>query len=188
MTEVAAFITGSALLGLGLSADAFSVSVADGLAAPGMPRGRIVLTAGTFALFQSLMPMAGWLCAHTASVHLDGFAVFIPWIAAVLLLFIGGKMILDSVRGTAAPATSAGTLPLQGLATSVDALSAGFAAAGQPLSGALLSSAVIGAVTFTVCIAGLLLGRRVGGALSGRAQLVGGIILLLIAVNIVFTQ
>ena len=93
------FFANSILLGVGLAMDAFSVSVANGLNEPRMRLGRMSLIAGTFAFFQWLMPMVGWICVHTIVQYFRAFEKAIPWIALVLLLFIGGKMILEAVRG-----------------------------------------------------------------------------------------
>ncbi len=87
------FVIKSALLGVGLAMDAFSVSIANALQDPDMRRRRAFLIAGTFAFFQCLMPLAGWVIVHTAAEHFLMFRNAIPIIAFVLLLFIGGKMI-----------------------------------------------------------------------------------------------
>ena len=93
------FVIKSALLGVGLAMDAFSVSIANALQDPDMRRRRAFLIAGTFAFFQCLMPLAGWVIVHTAAEHFLMFRNAIPIIAFVLLLFIGGKMILETVLG-----------------------------------------------------------------------------------------
>ena len=94
------FFLNSALLGVGLAMDAFSVSMANGLHDPRMSREtpwcRI---AGTFRLFQAVMPMIGWVCVHTIVELFSSFETFIPWIALALLGYIGGKMLLDGIRG-----------------------------------------------------------------------------------------
>ena len=84
------FFLNSALLGVGLAMDAFSVSMANGLHDPGMPKSTMAKIAGTFALFQAVMPMTGWVCVHTIVELFASFEVFIPWIALVLLGYIGG--------------------------------------------------------------------------------------------------
>lgn len=91
------FFVNSVLLGVGLAMDAFSVSVADGLNEPGMKRNKMCGIAGVFAFFQALMPMIGWICVHTVLQYFKAFEKFIPWIALILLLFIGGKMLLEGV-------------------------------------------------------------------------------------------
>ena len=92
------FIINSILLGAGLAMDAFSVSCANALREPKMRLPRMSLIAGVFGFFQFLMPMAGWLCVHTIEEHFAAVQGYIPWIALVLLVWIGGNMILEAVR------------------------------------------------------------------------------------------
>jgi len=182
------FIFNSLLLGVGLAMDAFSVSLANGLAEPGMKSGKQCCIAGTFALFQGVMPMTGWIFVHTAVTYFKAFEPFIPWIALALLLFIGGKMILDGIRKKADDESPAGlgfgALMLQGVATSIDALSVGFTIADYEFPSALVSALIIAAVTFIICIGGLLAGRKFGIKLADKAQIFGGIILILIGAEI----
>ena len=182
------FILNSMLLGVGLAMDAFSVSLANGLGEPDMSRGKQCGIAGTFALFQGLMPMTGWVFVHTAVAHFKAFEPFIPWISLVLLLFIGGKMILDGILKKTEDGKTAGltfgALMLQGIATSIDALSVGFTIAEYEFPGALLSSLIIAAVTFMICMGGLVIGRKFGTKLSDKAQIFGGIILIIIGAEI----
>lgn len=187
MTFDALFFLNSVLFGVGLAMDAFSVSVANAMAEPGMKNGRICLIAGTFAVFQIAMPLFGWLCVHTIVEKFTVFERFIPWIALVLLCWIGGSMLRDGIRGEGSEegaALSFGALALQGVATSIDALSVGFTIADYPLPAALAEAAIIGTVTFAICFAGLLLGRRLGERLSRRAPVVGGLILIGIGLEI----
>ena len=92
------FVVNSLALGAGLAMDAFSVSLANGLNEPGMRRRKICIIAGTFAFFQALMPMIGWVCVHTIVQYFRSFEKWIPWIALILLLFIGGKMLIEGIR------------------------------------------------------------------------------------------
>lgn len=186
----------SAGLGVGLAMDAFSVSLADGLAEPGMKRGRICLIAGVYAGFQFLMPEIGWFCVSTLAAHIEVLNRFIPWIAFVLLAFIGTKMIIEAVRSIRSKetaeeeklkATGAAGLLIQGIATSIDALSVGFTTADYSVWEGLLSSAIIGAVTFAICAAGLVIGKKAGTALAGKAGIVGGAILIAIGIKIIVT-
>ncbi|MBQ5969132.1 MAG: manganese efflux pump [Clostridia bacterium] len=181
-------ILNSLLLGVGLAMDAFSVSVANGLNAPDMPRSRRVLIAGCFAFFQAFMPLLGWVCVHTLVQTFSRLTQFVPWAAFVLLLFIGGKMIWES-RSAADPAKepAALTIPallVQGVATSLDALSVGFTIADYTLPSAVLCAVLIAAVTFLICIVGLFLGRRIGTKLAGKANILGGVILIAIGAEI----
>ena len=184
------FFVNSALFGVGLAMDAFSVSLANGLREPAMPCGRMSLIAGTFAFFQILMPLLGWFCVHTVERMFSSFQRFVPWIALLLLLYIGGKMILESRREgkeaetETAAALGGGGLLLQGIATSIDALSVGFTISDLPPAGALVEALIIGAVTFAICMAGLRLGKRFGTKLAGRAGILGGVILIAIGLEI----
>lgn len=184
------------LLGFGLAMDAFSVSLANGLADRDMKKGRMLAVAGTFALFQFAMPLIGWLFVRYAEQKLEWFGRFVPWIALFLLLYIGGKMLKEGIeenrssgkKETAAEEESeklgAGELVMQGVATSIDALSVGFTIAGYSLLQALSSSLIIGVVTLGVCIAGLRIGRRLGTMLAGKASILGGVILIGIGLEI----
>ena len=179
------------LLGIGLAMDAFSVSLANGLNEPTMKRRKTFLIAGTFAFFQAFMPMIGWVCVHTIVTIFTAFESFIPWIALALLLFIGGKMILETILKKDGDEEKAGVgfgaLIVQGIATSIDALSVGFTIADYDLPAALAVALIIAAVTFVICMAGLALGRKFGTKLAGKAQILGGIILIGIGIEIFVT-
>ena len=181
------FFFNSILLGVGLAMDAFSVSLANGLNEPGMSRARACAIAGTFAGFQFLMPMLGWVCVHTLVEKFAAFQRFVPWIALVLLLWIGGSMLRDGLRGGDEAETSGvgvGALLLQGVATSIDALSVGFTIAAYDSAAAFICSLIIAGVTFGICMGGLRIGRTVGTRLSGKASILGGVILILIGLEI----
>ena len=186
------FFLNSALLGVGLAMDAFSVSLANGLHDPGMSRRRGAQIAGTFGVFQAVMPMAGWVCVHTIVELFSSFEKFIPWIALALLGYIGGKMLLEGIRSRAgadaeeeaAKGLTLGGLLMQGVATSIDALSVGFTIAEYDLSMAMVSSLIIAAVTFCICMGGLTLGKKAGTRLSGKAAILGGVILIAIGLEI----
>ena len=193
MTLGFAFFLNSVLFGVGLAMDAFSVSVANAIADPDMKHAQRLRIAGCFALFQILMPLLGWLCVRTIAESFTAFQKFIPWIALGLLLYIGGKMLLEGVRARAEEeaeekrALGHGTLLLQGVATSIDALSVGFTIEEYPFSAALIEALIIGAVTFAVCMAGLFLGRKIGERLQRLAPILGGVILIGIGVEIFLT-
>lgn len=182
------FFFNSALLGVGLAMDAFSVSLANGLAEPKMRRGRMCAVAGVYALFQFAMPMIGWLCVRTAARAFTAFQRFIPWIALALLVYIGGKMLYDGLHEDEAEGSSAGvgagTLFVQGVATSIDALSVGFTVSEYGPVMALTASVIIAAVTFGICLGGLSLGKRFGTKLAGKASILGGVILIGIGLEI----
>ena len=182
------FFLNSILLGAGLAMDAFSVSMANGLNEPGMRRGRMCTVAGIFGAFQALMPLIGWICIHTVVQYFTAFETFIPWIALILLVFIGGKMLLEGIRGQeteeAAAGIGIGPLMVQGVATSIDALSVGFTIAEYEWLMAVVSALIIGVVTFVICLAGLWIGKKFGTKLSNKAQIFGGVILILIGIEI----
>lgn len=184
------FFLESALFGVGLAMDAFSVSLANGLNEQHMKLRRQGLIAGTFCFFQFIMPLIGWLFVHTIVTLFSSFEKLIPWIALVLLLYIGGKMLIEGIRnkgGGEAAAVSFGALMLQGIATSIDALSVGFTIAEYSFLEAFVSSAVIAVVTFIISFAGLYLGRKLGTKLSGKASILGGVILIAIGIEIFVT-
>ena len=182
------FILNSILFGIGLAMDAFSVSLANGLHEPDMPVSRSLLIAGTFAVFQTLMPLLGWFCVHSIEEAFQAFQPFIPWIALALLVYIGVKMILEGIHHKKENASlKGGALFVQGIATSIDALSVGFTIAEYDLAFALIESLIIGIVTFGLCLAGVRLGGKIGTKLSGKASVFGGIILILIGLEIFIT-
>ena len=182
------FFFNSALLGVGLAMDAFSVPMANGLNEPEMKKGKMCMVAGVFAGFQFLMPVAGWICVHTIVQYFQAFRKFIPWIALILLAFIGGKMLLDGVRSRDSeeekPCLGIGSLLVQGIATSIDALSVGFTIADYGPLMAFVSALIIAAVTFVICMTGLKIGEKFGTKLSNKAQILGGIILIIIGIEI----
>ena len=175
------FFLNSVLLGVGLAMDAFSVSMANGLHDPKMTKSSMVKIAGTFGLFQAAMPMIGWVCVHTIVELFASFERFIPWIALALLGYIGGKMLADGIRGEEAEEAaqlSAGALFMQGVATSIDALSVGFTISEYGWLMALTAAIIIAVVTFFICMAGLRIGKKFGTQLSGKANILGGVILI----------
>ena len=118
------FILNSTLLGVGLAMDAFSVSMANGLNEPKMSKEKMCGIAGVFAGFQFSMPMIGWICVHTIVQYFKAFEKIIPWVALLLLEFIGGKMLLEGIRNKESDNENAGlalgVLLVQGITTSID--------------------------------------------------------------------
>ena len=111
----------------------------------------------------------------------------IPWIALILLGYIGGKMLIEGIKGEEAEEAaelSAGALLMQGIATSIDALSVGFTISEYGWLMALAASLIIAVVTFFICMAGLRIGKKFGTKLSGKASILGGIILIGIGLEI----
>ena len=187
MSSIITIVLNSILLGFGLAMDAFSVSLVNGLREPDMLKSRIFRIAGVFGGFQMLMPMIGWICVRTILDLFQNLQKYIPWIAFGLLLFIGGKMVLEGLlnRGKKeAEEIGTGGLLLQGVATSIDALSVGFTMTELDWIQALAESVLIGGVTFCICTAGILIGRKAGTKMSGKASVLGGIILIAIGIKI----
>ncbi len=185
------FFFNSILLGLGLAMDAFSVSLANGLNEHGMKKMRMCGIAGIFSLFQFAMPMIGWICVSTIALYFKAFEKLIPWIALALLGFIGGKMLYEGIKNKDSdeekPAVGFSALLVQGVATSIDALSVGFTIASYNVFEALLACLLIGVVTFFICFAGIAIGKRAGTALAGKAGIFGGAILIFIGIEIFIT-
>jgi len=189
-------VVNSILLGVGLAMDAFSVSIANGLAEPSMKKGRVCMIAGVYSLFQFAMPLTGWFFVHSVTETFKAFQPFIPWISLLLLCFIGGKMVWEGLskktpgdkeeekeKGGINKLTF-GVLMVQGIATSIDALSVGFTTAEYSFPAAFLSSVIIGVVTFVICLGGLVFGKKLGEKVSDKATVIGGIILIVIGLEI----
>jgi len=199
------FFINSILLGTGLAMDAFSVSIVNAISEPDMSRIRKCGISSLYAFFQFLMPLTGWFCVHTIASVFTSLQKFIPWIALILLLFIGIKMIVESFSNKnhecksckqkdemCKPGENAKSprrlsfkiLFAQGIATSIDALSTGFTIAEYGILMALAASLIIAAVTFAICLTGLKIGHFAGKKLSSSAQITGGIILICIGIEI----
>lgn len=186
-----AFFINSILLGVGLAMDAFSVSLANGMNDPKMKFSRMLGIAGVFAIFQAAMPMIGWICVHTIVQYFSALQKFIPYIAFILLGFIGGKMLYEGIKNkddAKEPAkVTFGVLIVQGIATSIDALSVGFTIADYGFFMALICVLIIAVVTLIICLAGLFLGKKFGTKFSNKAGILGGVILIGIGIEILIT-
>ena len=186
------FFFNSILLGAGLAMDAFSVSMADGIREPKMAAGKMFGISGIFGIFQGLMPLIGWICIHTVVQYFEAFQSWIPWIALGLLGYIGGKMLYEGIKSQSCPVVPAklgiAALLVQGLATSIDALSVGFTIANYELLMAVVAAAIIAFVTFAICFVGIFIGKKAGSCLSGKAGIVGGCILIFIGLEIFITS
>ena len=186
------FFINSILLGVGLAMDAFSVSIANALNESNMKKSRMCFIAGIYAFFQFAMPMIGWLCVHTVLEYFNKFQILIPWIALILLLYIGGKMLWEAFHENTEEEDGASekskltfaVLLIQGIATSIDALSVGFTIADYGLLMAFTASLIIAVVTFVICMTGLFIGKKAGSHLSSKATILGGIILIGIGIEI----
>lgn len=185
------FFINSILLGVGLAMDAFSVSLANGLNEPKMTKKKMCTVAGVFAVFQALMPMIGWICVHTILEHFKAFEKVIPWLALVLLLYIGVGMLREGLRNEEDEVTNTNlgitALLIQGVATSIDAMSVGCTMAEYGLSMALVCVAIIATITFVICMSGLVIGKKAGTKYSGKAAILGGAILIFIGLEIFIT-
>ena len=186
------FFFNSILLGIGLAMDAFSVSLANGLNEPCMKKRKMFGIAGMFSFFQALMPMIGWICVKTVVQHFQSFEKLIPWIALLLLGFIGGKMLYEGLTSNETCEEKEGVgffgLVVQGIATSIDALSVGFTIAEHDLISAIVAAIIIAVVTFFICMGGIFIGRKAGTRLAGKAGILGGIILIFIGLEIFITS
>ena len=185
------FFLNSILLGVGLAMDAFTVSLANGLNEPQMKGIRMNLIAGTYSFFQFAMPMIGWICVHTIVEYFKSFERFVPWIALALLLYIGGEMLVNGIRkkesseaGESTTRLGFGRLMVQGVATSIDALSVGFTIEQYQFPLALVASLIIAFVTHFICLGGLVIGKKAGLKLAEKASILGGLILIGIGIEI----
>ena len=134
--------------------------------------------------------MIGWVCVHTIVELFASFETFIPWIALALLGYIGCKMLVEGIKGEEAEEAaelSAGALFMQGVATSIDAISVGFTISEYGWLMALTAAIIIAVVTFILCMAGLRIGKKFGTQLSGKANILGGVILIGIGLEIFIT-
>lgn len=187
------FFIESILLGVGLAMDAFSVSMANGLNYPKMKKAKVLTVAGVFAGFQAAMPLIGWVCVHTVLQYFQSFQIAIPWIALGLLGYIGGKMLYEGIEcGGCEDCDCKSKLTLkllmvQGVATSIDALSVGFTIADYGLIAAIVCALLIAIVTFIICTAGVYIGKAFGTKISGKASILGGVILIAIGLEIFLT-
>ena len=175
------------VLALGLSMDAFAVSVSNSMAYTGLRRGEAALTSFSFGVFQGLMPVIGYFAGRAFAGVVSAFD---HWIAFVLLGFIGGKMLVDAMREMRAPEQAAAPhafslrlMFLQAFATSIDALAVGVSLAALDVHIAA-AAAFLACVTFLCCLVGHALGHRFGAWLGTRAQIFGGLILVGIGVKI----
>ena len=184
-----ALILSSVAFGVALAMDAFSVSLANGLNEPCMRRRKMLGIAGIFAIFQGLMPLIGWILIKVAEHYFAWFEQLIPWIALLLLGIIGSKMIYEGITSDetcpcAQEGLGFGALIVQGIATSIDALSAGVDMEHYNFPEALLSVAIIASLTFVICLGGILIGRKGGTFMAGKAGIFGGAILIFIGLEI----
>ena len=184
------FLFNSIMMGVGLAMDAFCVSAANGLRCSNMTSKQVSCIASVFAFFQFIMPLIGYICVHTILEYFTAFAQFIPWIALILLCYIGGRMLMEGIHyadddeDNVTGFPTASVLIIQGIATSIDALSVGFTIAGLSIASALLEAVIIAVVTFSICVVGVHLGKTFGTGLKKHANILGGCILIFIGFEI----
>ena len=183
------------LLALALAMDCLTVAVAAGIIQRRWCGRTAFWVTLSFGLFQGLMPLLGWFFVHNFVLYFQSFEKWIPWIALVLLCWIGIHMIREGKCPEKPCEQETDSLPcpkklgfsalmLQGVATSIDALSVGFTISEYNFLSALLAVSIIAAVTFFICYGGIYLGKKFGTALAGKASLLGGSILIFIGIEI----
>lgn len=176
------------LVGIGLSMDAFAVSICKGMAMPAVNKKQALLIGAYFGVFQALMPLAGWLLGSQFARHVTKLA---PWIAFVLLAWIGGSMLRESLSKKEEDEEVEPVelrhkeLFLLAVATSIDALAVGVSFSMVELSVSIgAAAALIGCTTFAISVGGVFVGHIFGARYKNRAEFVGGAILILIGVKI----
>ena len=175
--------------GIALAMDAFSVSLANGLKYPCMRTRKMCLIAGVFSFYQALMPLIGWFLIQFLLNVFTGLAKAIPYAALILLCYIGGKMLYEGIKGgddeeCCDGKLTFGALMIQGIATSIDALSTGLDMTTYNWYEAVISALIIAIVTFIICMTGLFIGKKAGTKLAGKASILGGVILIAIGLKI----
>lgn len=178
-------------IGVGLAMDAFAVALTSGASNPEISKKQIVKIALTFGLFQALMPFIGWLAGDVFSGFISAVDHFI---AFILLGYIGGKMIYEALKkeddqkAVSGKDMSNKTLLLMAVATSIDALVTGIilptAAGVSTFSLMLIAISVIGVITFFLSVAAVYLGKAFGMMLKSKAEIAGGVILIVIGTKI----
>lgn len=190
------FFLTTALLGVGLAMDAFSVSLTNGFKEPEMTKKRAWTIASIFGLFQGVMPFIGWVLAHLIVTGFSLFQNFIPFISLALLWGIGIRMIVNYVKKRKENTETVyetqenlaiKTILLQAIATSIDALSAGLTIANYSIWYAIVSFLIIGLITTGLCYIAIKLGKKFGTGFTKHTELIGGIILILIGTEIFIT-
>ena len=179
------FYLQSLLFGCGLAADACAVSMANGLEENKMKAGKMLFIALMFGLFQALMPLIGYFVGHAFIEYIEPY---IPWIALILLGFLGAKMIRDGVKKKEEEVNTKkltfNTIFIQAIATSIDALSVGLTFSGYTNLEAIVCCIIIAVVTFILCMIAIIIGKKFGTKFESKAVIAGGIILIIIGLEI----
>ena len=171
------------VIGIGLAMDAFAVSVCKGLSMKLLDWKKVIIIALYFGIFQALMPVLGYFLGSTFSSFVEQVD---HWIAFILLAIIGGNMIKDSTDDEEEKRNDKVdviTMVLLAIATSIDALAVGVTFAFFEVN-ILLSISIIGIITFVLSILGVIIGNKFGDKFQNRAELAGGIILIIIGLKI----
>ena len=184
------------LLGVALAMDAVAVGMTDGMAEPKMKFKKVLETAGAFGLFQFFMPLVGYCAGEIFARYVTAVA---PMLSFLILVILGGKMILGCIKEMLDPRPrfemkkEGGSLKLlmQALATSIDALAVGITLLALESTGTLAlsplsCSVVIGVVTFALSLGAVFIGKKAGALLADKAEILGGVVLILIAVKLLF--
>ena len=176
----------SILMGIGLAMDACAVSMANGLKHTKLKISKILFVSFIFGLFQGIMPLVGYLVGHAI---LSKISWIIPIVALTLLSYVGEKMIADGLKYDQESSVSTTSLTIkviliQAIATSIDALSAGFSISDFLFIDALICVLFVTLITFSLCVLGVYVGKKFGSKLGGKAQILGGIILIFIGLEI----
>ena len=170
-------------LGIALAMDAFSVSIANCLKYPDMKQRDTIKMIGVFGFAQFLMPLIGWIFVHTLLSLFDFLVPIIPWVACIILVILGGKMIYEALQNAPVEFEEK-TLFTQAIATSIDALSVGIVIGHYDFLQAFVTSIIIGVITCVICYIGASLGKKIGEKLGTKASMIGGIILIVIGIKI----
>ena len=185
-------------IGVGLAMDAFAVSISNGMTVKNIRIKHAVKIGLFFGIFQAVMPAIGWGVGMSFSKYVEDYA---HYIAFILLAIVGGKMIFESIKERKSHKDGCGNdirqkdakeslnfrvLFILGVATSIDALLIGvsFATQSMQILPMLVSVCIIGIVTFVISFAGVLIGRKYGCVFENSAEIVGGVILILIGLKI----
>jgi manganese efflux pump family protein len=172
------------VIAMGLGMDCLSVAIGVGASSREITLGAVFRISSCFGLFQFLMPVAGWFAGVSVANFITGYG---HWIAFGLLSLVGGKMIMesyyDTAKGNATDQTKGFSVIILSVATSIDALAAGFSFALLEMP-VLSPSAVIGIVAFVMTVCGMLFGGKLGQIFGKRVEMFGGLLLIGIGVKI----
>ena len=180
------FYLNSLMLGVGLAVDAFIIALSNGVNRIGGRRGGAAAT--LLAVFQFVAVMSGWAVAHAAYEQFSRIRLIFSWAAVVVFLYMSVKMFMSAARKESEKINvkqGVTAVILQSAAASVDALTVGFTVEEYGAIAAIVCSAIIAAVTFTVYLSGHFLGKRFGTKLGRGASIIGGIAFIAIAVEII---